>query len=57
MYKEKTKFRKDGTIKSKSIIESKQVGALPSFQEAEIMVVWFRPIGRRKKVFSTRIKV
>ena len=55
MRKETVKFRKDGTIKSKSIIESKEVGMLPSFQEAEAMVVWFRPIGRRKKVFSTRI--
>ena len=57
MRKETVKFRKDGTIKSKSIIQSKEVGALPSFQVEEVVVVWFRPIGRRKKVFSTRIKV
>ena len=55
MRKETVKFRKDGTIKSKSIIESKQVGALPSFQVQEVMVVWFRPVSRRRKVFSTRI--
>lgn len=55
MRKETVKFRKDGTIKSKSIIQSKEVGILPSYQEAEIMVVWFRPVSRRKKVFSTRI--
>lgn len=55
MRKETIKFRKDGTIKSKSIIESKEVGMLPSFQVEEVMVVWFRPVSRRKKVFSTRI--
>lgn len=55
MRKETVKFRKDGTIKSKSIIESKEVGMLPSFQVEEVMVVWFRPIKRRRKVFSTRI--
>jgi hypothetical protein len=55
MRKETVKFRKDGTIKSKSIIESKEMGMLPSYQVEEIMVVWFRPVSRRKKVFSTRI--
>jgi hypothetical protein len=52
---ETIKFRKDGSIKSKSIIESKEIGMLPSYQVEEVTVAWFRPVSRRRKVFSTRI--
>jgi hypothetical protein len=58
MYKEtKVNFRKDGSIKSKSIIESKAYGSLPSVREKEVSIEWFRPMGRRRKVYSTRILV
>jgi hypothetical protein len=59
MYKKETKveFRRDGSIKSKSIIESKQHGALTSVREQPIHIEWFRPIGRRRKVYSTRIVI
>jgi hypothetical protein len=50
-------FRKDGTIKSKSIIESKQYGSLPSVRQQQVEVEWFRPQGRRRKVYSTRVVV
>ena len=50
-------FRKDGSIKSKSIIESKQYGSLPSVREQPIQIEWFRPRARRRKVYSTRIVV
>lgn len=50
-------FRKDGSIKSKSIIESKQHGSLPSVRQQEVEVSWFRPLGRRRKVYSTRIVI
>lgn len=55
--KEEVKFRKDGSIKSKSIIESKQHGSLPSVREQAIQIEWFRPQGRRRKVYSTRVVV
>lgn len=58
MYREQTiKFRKDGSIKSKSIIESKQYGSLPSVREQAIQIEWFRPQGRRRKVYSTRVVI
>lgn len=58
MYKEtKVNFRKDGSIKSKSIIESKQHGSLPSVREKDIQIEWFRPQGRRRKVYSTRVVI
>ena len=59
MYKKETKveFRRDGSIKSKSIIESKEHGSLPSVRQPEVCVEWFRPVGRRRKVYSTRIIV
>ncbi len=58
MYKEtKVSFRKDGSIKSKSIIESKAYGSLPSVREKEVVIEWFRPVNRRRKVYSTRIVV
>ena len=59
MYKKETKvsFRKDGSIKSKSIIESKEYGSLPSVREQAIQITWFRPMNRRRKVYSTRILV
>jgi len=57
MYKKETKveFRRDGSIKSKSIIESKEYGSLLSVRQPEVSVEWFRPVGRRRKVYSTRI--
>jgi len=59
MYKKETKveFRRDGSIKSKSIIESKEHGSLTSVREQPIQVEWFRPRARRRKVYSTRIVV
>lgn len=53
--KEEVRFRKDGSIKSKSIIESKAYGSLPSVREQHVEIEWFRPIGRRRKVYSTRV--
>lgn len=53
--KEIVKFRKDGSIKSKTIIEAKQWGSLPSVREEVIVVEWFKPRQRRKLVFCTRI--
>lgn len=59
MYKKEQtiKFRKDGSIKSKSIIESKQYGSLPSVREQQVTIEWFRPVGRRRKVYSTRVVI
>ena len=59
MYKKETKvnFRKDGSIKSKSIIESKAYGSLPSVRQPEVVIEWFRPQGRRRKVYSTRVVI
>lgn len=59
MYKKETKveFRRDGSIKSKSIIESKEHGSLLSNRTPDLEIAWFRPVGRRRKVYSTRIIV
>jgi hypothetical protein len=55
--KEEVRFRKDGSIKSKSIIESKEHGSLLSNRTPDLEIAWFRPVGRRRKVYSTRIIV
>ncbi len=49
-YSKKTKieFRRDGSIKSKTIKESKEVGMLPSYQVQERQTEWIRMPGRRR---------
>ena len=50
-------FIKEGTIESKSVIESKEYGSLHSVRQQQVEVEWFHTQGRRRKVYSTRVVV